>query len=163
MNRMDETITRREAAARTRAKAYRMRREGAAFETIGSRLGVTRSAARRLVEREVRQLAAEADVEERRMLHADALMELWRTLYAPAVSGDIPAIDRFLRVEERISRLLGLDRRPDGVGEDSPVQILVGQTDGPADEGEPARPRRPRFAEDKSIDELLPRGAGLDD
>jgi hypothetical protein len=124
-----------------RAAAFQMRREGAAFDSIGSRLGVNRGAARKLVQKEVRLLAGETDIEERRLLHAEALMDLWRVLYGPATAGDINAIDRFLRVEERISRLLGLDRPTGGEG-DGTVKIVV---DG--SEGEPAaEERRPRFS-----------------
>src|SRR5215207_2982612 len=110
----DEASVRREAAARLRAKAIRMRREGASLDSIGTRLGVTRSTARRLVARELSTLSSESGIDERRLLHADVLMELWRALYPAAVSGDPAAVDRFLRVEERISQLLGLDLRPEG-------------------------------------------------
>ena len=68
-------------------------------------------------------------------------MDLWRVLYGPATAGDIDAIDRFLRVEERISRLLGLDRPTGGEG-DGAVKIVVDRS-----EGEPgAEGRRPRFS-----------------
>ena len=43
------------------------------------------------------------------MVHVEALMELWRALYGPACSGDLDAVDRFLHVEERLSRLMALD------------------------------------------------------
>jgi hypothetical protein len=135
----DETSVRREASARMRAAAFQMRREGAAFDTIGSRLGVTRGAARKLVQKEVRLLAGESDTEERRLQHAEALMELWRVLYGPATAGDIDAIDRFLRVEERISILLGLNREAGGEGNGA-VNIVLDRSD-----GEPVEERRPRF------------------
>lgn len=112
----DEANARRDAAARLRSKAIRMRREGASLDSIGSRLGVTRATARKLVARELSSLSSESGVDERRLLHADVLMELWRALYPAAVSGDPAAVDRFLRVEERISRLLGLDLQPQGKG-----------------------------------------------
>jgi Homeodomain-like domain len=115
----DEAGARREAAARLRAKALKMRREGASLESIGTRLGVTRATARRLVARELSALSTESGIDERRLLHADVLMELWRSLYPAAVSGDPEAVDRFLRVEERISRLLGLDVQPKGNGDRS--------------------------------------------
>jgi Homeodomain-like domain len=113
----DEASARRDAAARLRAKAIKMRREGASLDSIGSRLGVTRSTARRLVARELSSLSSESGIDEMRLLHADVLMELWRALYPAAVSGDPAAVDRFLRVEERISRLLGLDAQPEGNGD----------------------------------------------
>jgi hypothetical protein len=113
----DEAGARREAAARLRAKAIKMRREGASLDSIGTRLGVTRATARKLVARELSSLSSESGIEERRLLHADVLMELWRVLYPAAVSGAAAAVDRFLRVEERISQLLGLDLRPEGNGD----------------------------------------------
>lgn len=112
----DEASARREAAARLRAKALKMRREGASLESIGTRLGVTRATARKLVARELTSLSSESGIDERRLLHADVLMELWRALYPAAVTGDAAAVDRFLRVEERISQLLGLDIQPEGNG-----------------------------------------------
>ena len=91
------------------------------------------------MEKEVRLLAGESDTEERRLLHAEALMDLWRVLYGPATAGDIDAIDRFLQVEERIARLLGLDR-PTGVEGNGAVRIVLDRS-----EGEPAEGRWPRF------------------
>jgi hypothetical protein len=135
----DEASVRRETNARMRASAFQMRREGAAFDSIGSRLGVNRGAARKLVQKEVRLLAGEADTEERRLLHAEALMDLWRVLYGPATAGDIDAIDRFLRVEERIASLLGLDRPLGGEGNGA-VKIVLDRS-----EDEPVEGRRPRF------------------
>ena len=114
MDESDKAAARRESAARMRTKAMKMRREGANFDSIGSRLGVTRATARKLVSRELSALSSESGVDERRLLHADVLMELWRSLYPSAVTGDPAAVDRFLRVEERLSRLLGLDLQPEG-------------------------------------------------
>lgn len=146
----DEAAARREAAARLRTKALKLRREGGSFESIGARLGVTRAAARKLVDRELSALAAESGTEARRMLHVEVLMELWRTLYAPAMAGDPAAVERFLRVEERISRLLGLDLGTAAAGEAAA-----------ADDAAPAlaRPVRRRFVETQvpalgGIDEL---------
>jgi hypothetical protein len=54
------------------------------------------------------------------------------------------AIDRFLRVEERLSRLLGLDRRPDDATNEQALRILVG-SDGEEASEEAAPPPAPRF------------------
>ncbi|MGD9694045.1 MAG: hypothetical protein AB7V42_00105 [Thermoleophilia bacterium] len=115
----DDAAIRRRRTAQVRAKAFRMRREGASYDAIATRLGVNRSDARKLVDREMRTLAQEAEIDERRLVHVEALMDLWRSLYVPATNGDATAIDQFLRVEERISRLLGLDR-PVVAGESAP-------------------------------------------
>ena len=103
----------RSAERRAPACARRRSRCGArARRSTPSAAGSGSTGARpaKLVQKEVRLLAGESDTEERRLLHAEALMDLWRVLYGPATAGDIDAIDRFLRVEERIASLLGLDR-----------------------------------------------------
>jgi hypothetical protein len=147
----DQATVRREIAARRRAQAFQMRREGASFEAIGSRLGITRQAAHKMIAREVRYLAMEAEVEERRLVHAEALMDIWRALYPLASEGDLAAVDRFLRVEERLARLLGLDRQADGGPDERGVQIVVGQGDA-GGEGEPPRTRRFRRSEEEPGD-----------
>ena len=62
-----------------------------------------------MVTREAREFADHNQTDDRRMVHVEALMELWRALYGPATNGDLDAVDRFLKVEERLSRLLALD------------------------------------------------------
>ena len=104
-----EAEGRRVQAARQRRIAIQMSRSGESFEAIASRLGVTRSAARKMVNREARDFSDQTLADDRRMVHVEALMELWRALYGAATNGDLDAIDRFLRVEERLSRLLALD------------------------------------------------------
>jgi hypothetical protein len=120
----NEAENRRIIAARQRRMAIQMSRAGESMEAIAGRLGVTRSAARKMVTREAKEFADHTQTDDRRMVHVEALMELWRTLYAPAVGGDLDMVDRFLKVEERLSRLLALDladlyssgaaQRPDG-------------------------------------------------
>jgi hypothetical protein len=125
----DDAALKREVGNRMRARALKMRREGEGFDAIGDRLGLTRARARRLVARELKAVAAESDPGERRLLHVEALMELWRVLYAAALAGDRVAIDQFLRVEERISRLLGLDLGS-GPTRGSRIQALAGAREG---------------------------------
>ncbi|MGD9573496.1 MAG: hypothetical protein AB7V62_16585 [Thermoleophilia bacterium] len=103
-----------------------MSRSGESLDSIAGRLGVNRSTARKMVSREARAFIDEAQTDDRRMVHVEALMELWRALYTPATSGDLEAVDRFLRVEERLSRLLALDLA-DQIGRD--------YDDGPAGNG----------------------------
>jgi hypothetical protein len=122
----DAAAVRREIAARRRAQVFQMRREGAGVDSIATRLGVTRGAVRKMIAREVAALASESQPDERRMVHAEALMDIWRTLYGPATEGDLAAIDRFLRVEERLSRLLGLDRQAEDASGEQAVRIVVG-------------------------------------
>ncbi len=104
-----EAENRRNTAARQRRLAIQMSRSGESMEAIASRLGVTRGAARKMVTREAKEFADHTQTDDRRMVHVEALMELWRVLYGPACAGDLANVDRFLRVEERLSRLLALD------------------------------------------------------
>lgn len=137
----DDAAIRRRRIAQTRAKAFRMRREGANLDTIATRLGVSRSSARRMVEREMRTLAEESAIDERRLVHTEALMDLWRSLYGPATNGEPAAVEQFLKVEERIARLLGLDRDP---GSGDSIQIVV-----PGSEGATTS-RSKRFSRDEA-------------
>ncbi|WP_217915609.1 hypothetical protein [Miltoncostaea marina] len=109
MSELNDAESRRALAARQRRMALQLARSGESPEAIAARLGVTRAEVRKMVAREARSVADESHATDRRIVHAEALMELWRTLYTPAVSGDMQAIDRFLRVEERLARLLALD------------------------------------------------------
>ncbi|WP_217921095.1 helix-turn-helix domain-containing protein [Miltoncostaea oceani] len=108
MSEVNEAESRRMHAARQRKMAIQMSRAGESLDSIAGRLGVTRSQARKMVSREARD-GASTLAADRRMVHVEALMELWRTLYTPATNGDLPSVDRFLKVEERLSRLLALD------------------------------------------------------
>jgi hypothetical protein len=130
MSEVNEAESRRVHAARQRRMAIQMSRSGESLESIAGRLGVTRSAARKMVTREARDFADHTLAEDRRMVHVEALMELWRALYPPACSGDLEAVDRFLRVEERLSRLLALDLAD---------QILAGGSGGGRLEAGPSR------------------------
>ncbi len=98
-----------EISARRRMSAMQLWRSGVSIAEIARRLEVTRQQALKLVRREVEVVVQENDPDLVRTLHTEALMDVWYALYRPAAEGDIESIDRFLRVEERIARLLGLD------------------------------------------------------
>jgi hypothetical protein len=121
MSEVNEAESRRMHAARQRKMAIQMSRAGESLESIAGRLGVTRGAARKMVTREARDSAGSTLTADRRMVHVEALMELWRTLYTPATNGDLPSVDRFLKVEERLSRLLALDLA-DQIGAGVPME-----------------------------------------
>lgn len=103
------TASPHEISARRRMSAMQLWRSGVSIAEIARRLEVTRQQALKLVRREVEVVIQENDPDLVRTLHSEALMDVWYALYRPAAEGDIEAIDRFLRVEERIARLLGLD------------------------------------------------------
>lgn len=98
-----------EISARRRMSAMQLWRSGVSIAEIARRLEVTRQQALKLVSKEVDVVVQENAPDLVRTLHSEALMDVWYALYRPAAEGDMDAIDRFLRVEERIARLLGLD------------------------------------------------------
>lgn len=135
---MDESTpaaVRREIAARRRAQAFALRRDGAGLDTIATRLGLTRATVQRMISQEARALAPEHAPATQRAVHVEALLGVWRALYPAAQQGDLETIDRFLRVEERLARLQGLDL---GAAAEAPVTVLVG--DEAAAAAEPAAP-----------------------
>jgi len=107
----EDVQQRREVAARQRALAVQLGRAGVAPEAISARTGLSKSAIRRAITRETKELSSQTD--ERLALHVDALMELWRALYPAAAAGDLASIDRFLVVERRVGDLIGLGRLAD--------------------------------------------------
>jgi hypothetical protein len=116
-------------AARQRALAVQLGRAGVAQEAISARTGLSKSAIRRAIARETKEVSSQAD--ERLALHVDALMELWRALYPAASAGDLASIDRFLQVERRVGDLIGLGRNVDA----ALVLPLAGEEGRPAGEG----------------------------
>ncbi len=95
---------------------------------------------RKMFARELKAMGGDSSERELRVVHVEALMELWRALYPAAVAGDLDAVDRFVRVEERVARLLGLDltdqaQRPAG------TDAAMAEIDG-VGEGNGERPRR---------------------
>ena len=109
----EDVQQRREMAARQRAMAVQLGRAGVAPEAISQRTGLSKSAIRRAIARETKDVSSQAD--ERLSLHVDALMELWRALYPAASAGDLASIDRFLQIERRVGDLIGLGRGADAV------------------------------------------------
>lgn len=103
----------RARAARTASSttALQLRTEGLTFEAIGQRLGITRQSAHEAVKRALEVVAVE-----RRGLAAhllDAELErvdfVCRSMAPKVAKGDPKAAMAFLKAQERLSKLLGLD------------------------------------------------------
>ena len=108
---MSASQSRAVIAAERRARALQLRKEGANFDQIAEELGMSRSAAHKTVQRAIAELAtlAETEVAEIRALESARLDELQHAVWPQAVAGDLPALDRVIRIMERRARLLGLD------------------------------------------------------
>jgi hypothetical protein len=107
--RSSEMEERRRYAASQRKTAVQMSTSGASLDSVAQRLGVSTGQVRKMFSRELKAMGGDSSERELRVVHVEALMELWRVLYPAAAAGDLAAVDRFVRVEERLARLLGLD------------------------------------------------------
>lgn len=91
-----------------RRLATELRAAGASFDAIGERLGMTKSGAWRLVHRPL-QAAIVANVDAIREREGGKLDQAEAAIWPRVLEGELPAVDVFLRVAARRSRLFGLD------------------------------------------------------
>lgn len=103
-------------AAQRRIQALELRKAGADYRSIGKALGISAQAAWRHVSialAQMRDVTAEQAAELR---HVEFLRleEATKAVYVRVRNGDVAAIDRFVRLSERRSALMGLDS-PKGV------------------------------------------------
>lgn len=98
-------------AAERRVKALKLRQRGLPYPQIAEALGVSTRTAYRDVRKELEKIqetcAEEAELV--REIELRRLDELWSVANTAALNGDIKAIDRCLRIQERRAKLLGLD------------------------------------------------------
>lgn len=109
-------------------KALELRKAGASYEAIAKSLGYAgpsgaKHAVEKALERAIREPA-----EELRALEYERLNHLMMVLWARAQAGELPAIDRVLRIQERIAALMGYDRvQPTHVQQNNVIVIDGGQ------------------------------------
>jgi hypothetical protein len=87
-----------------------LRASGATYRQIGDALGIDKTTAWRLVQQESESIIREsaAEVLELELTRLDRLqMGIW----AEAISGDLAAVDRVLKIMEMRAKLLGLHRQ----------------------------------------------------
>jgi len=92
-------------------KALELRKRGMNYTQIGKTLGCARSTACRYVLSELENLADKCREEavHVRDLELQRLDALYLKAWEAVEEGDLPSIDRCLRVQERRAKLLGLD------------------------------------------------------
>ena len=131
---MSASQARRVIAAERRARALEMRKAGASFEEIGAEVGTSTAAAHKAVQRALADLnrLAEGDAAELRGLELARLDALLAAVWPAATNGELPSVDRALKIGERRSKLLGLDApvkhastNPDGTEERPQAAVLV--------------------------------------
>jgi len=86
-----------------------MRRQGMTYTAIGAMYGCTKQNVWAVINRRVMQIEFEA-VDAYREYELELLGLVQESIIDKATDGDLPAIDRLLRISERRARLLGLDR-----------------------------------------------------
>ena len=95
-------------AAERQAQAISMRKAGATYKQIGQELGITAMGAFKAVEVGLDKTLRESS-EGLRELEVQRCETLMRGIWSKAIAGDVQAVDRALKISERIARLLGLD------------------------------------------------------
>jgi hypothetical protein len=81
-------------------QALNLRRSGASYEAIGSSLGCSPLVATRLVRRALSRRQVDWDTEEARQLEAERVDRALLAIWGRVLSGDLTAIDRFLRLHD---------------------------------------------------------------
>lgn len=94
-----------------RQRALELRLQGRMLWEIGDELGVTESAVSRMLTKALEEIEGEnrESAERLRTLEMVRLEKIGEALYRRSLDGELPAIDRFLKVRERYAKLLGLD------------------------------------------------------
>lgn len=107
----NKTSKRTILAAERRVRAMELRREGKSYSKIGTELGCTAQRAHKIVTEELQKVRDKLTEEtsEVKTLELQRLDDLFVVAHTEAEAGNLPAIDRCLRIMERRSRLLGLD------------------------------------------------------
>jgi len=106
------TDKRSSPAAERRQQCFALHLTGSTYAEIAIELGISRQACYGLVQRELARLntQTERDAGVLRQLELSRLDSLVRACWKKAMAGNLGAIDRLLKISERRSRLLGLDR-----------------------------------------------------
>lgn len=111
MGKRDQTSGAMIARASTTAQALELRMAGFSYPEIAAKLGIAVGTAHKYVAGSIaktRQEAAET-AEEIRTLEVSRLDKMLAVLAPMAESGDMQAIDRILKIQERRAAYLGLD------------------------------------------------------
>lgn len=93
-------------------QALELRKAGAQFSVIAARLGyANESGAYKAVQRGLKATLQEP-ADELRTLETQRLDRMLMAVWQDAISGDVKAVDRVLRIIEQRARLLGLNAAP---------------------------------------------------
>lgn len=92
-------------------KAFEMRKEGKTYRQISEELGISPHGAYVMVKRVLLSLATltAEDAKEVKRIQLERLDAMLKGLWFAAEHGDVHAVDRVIKIEQRRSELLGLD------------------------------------------------------
>lgn len=91
-----------------RIRAVNLRRAGADYRSIARSLGVSVSTAWRLVDDALRLVLVDG-TERLRQIEGERLDDAQRAMWPAVLSGDVRAVDVFVRLSARRARMFGLD------------------------------------------------------
>lgn len=104
-------------------EAFKLRRnEGLSYEEIGERLGVSLSSAWNYVNEVLDEMKPKPeDVERFRSMQVSRLEAVLRTLWPKVEAGDLQALDRWVKIDQRIAALRGLEiqKHEHNIGEET--------------------------------------------
>ena len=111
MARKDADKGKRERRAERRVNAFDLRKQGLPYREIAKRLGCSTRTVYTDVERTLDELNRRAveSLDHLRRLELERLDEATAAIYPKVKRGDVAAIDRMLKLQERRAKLLGLD------------------------------------------------------
>jgi len=109
-----------------RARALHLRRGGLTFEEIATELKVDEKRARRLCSDAMEDARAQvaANAKELQAMEVSRLDAMMNSIWDAAMRGNLPVIDRVIKIMERRAKMLGLDaqERLDGL---TPEEIAL--------------------------------------
>lgn len=90
------------------ARAIQLREQGATYEQISTTLGVSKKRAYEDVRDALKEITREP-AEDLFKIELQRLDRLWQVAFKAALSGDMTAMDRAIKLIDRRAKLLGLD------------------------------------------------------
>lgn len=106
-----KTSIRKIAGVEKRQRAVSLRRGGASFDQIAKTMNCSRTMAYKMVSCELQKLAEETKEEtgHLRLLELERLDRIFIPVYDGALGGDLPSVDRCLKIIDQRCKLLGLN------------------------------------------------------
>lgn len=99
---------RRLAAAEKQSQALMLRKAGATYEQIGHELGLSVAGAYKAFQAGLQRTIQEP-ADEYRKVEFERLSAMLKSIWPRVLQGELHAIDRAIKIEERLAKLLGLD------------------------------------------------------